>query len=169
MFSGCYNCALAGVCALHHKAVVKYALGFADQAQRSIERASELSNEISHLPTRSHCRHFSAWLAFFRADTGVGSIVDGAWRLGRGYWAPEPQTRLSRLWHAQDKTQGSRPPRPRLRLVHRGVRYRRFEGGEGLPVDPLEGIAAHQPSPLGRGSPLRVISGRPGFVRVRPL
>ncbi len=91
MFSGCFNCALAGVCALHHKAVVKYALGFADQAQRSIERASELSNEISHLPTRSHCRHFSAWLAFFRADTGVGSIVDGAWRLGGGYWAPEPQ------------------------------------------------------------------------------
>ncbi len=55
-----------GVCALYHRAVAQHALGFADQAQHSIEQAVALADNGPHLPTRLIVRHMTALLAFLR-------------------------------------------------------------------------------------------------------
>ena len=47
-------------------------------------------------------------------------------------WELRAATSLARLWRDQGRAgRGPRSARPRLRLVHRGVRHRRPEGGQG--------------------------------------
>ncbi len=126
---------------------------YLDEAMAIVEHGGERWAEPDIWRVRGDLRAAAGKQGEADAEASYRKAIEIAHSQSAKSWELRAATRLARLWHSQRKTseaqdlRSPRPPRPDLRLVHRGVRHRRPERGEGAARRAvlIVGVAALRP------------------------